>query len=56
MLNELYNKIKEQSRFDDVFKPLPKEEVEKRRKERWKKTGNDGIVKNNIFLRRVYYD
>jgi len=34
MLNELYNKIKEQNRFDDIFKPASKEELYKRKKER----------------------
>jgi len=34
MLNELYNRIKEQSRFDDIFKPISKEELDKRKKEK----------------------
>ena len=34
MLNELYNTLKEQDRFSDVFKPISKEEMKKRQKER----------------------
>jgi len=34
MLNELYNKIKEQDRFSDVFKPISREEMKKRDREK----------------------
>jgi len=34
MITELYDRIKEQDRFSDVFKPISKEEKEKRQKER----------------------
>jgi len=34
MINELYNRIKEQDRFSDVFKPISKEEREKRDREK----------------------
>jgi len=34
MLNELYDKIKEQSRFDDIFKPVSKKEIKKRLRSR----------------------
>jgi len=35
MLNELYNRLKEQDRFSDVFKPISKEEMKKRDREKW---------------------
>jgi len=48
MLNEIYNRIKEQDRFSDVFKPISKEEKEVRLKKRLEESDYEYLYTGDI--------
>jgi len=48
MLTGLYNKIREQNDFDDIFKPVSKEELLKRRKEKLERSDYKYAYAGNV--------